>query len=71
MAKRVRCDYEGELFPTGDFESTPQYGLVHARNLPAGTPTHTKSGYVLDGDDWKAPAGEPRRWKSPARIRRD
>jgi hypothetical protein len=44
---KVRCVYEGDFFPTEDFEETARYGLVHGKNLRAGTPRHTTNGYLL------------------------
>jgi hypothetical protein len=56
MPLRQRCDYEGELFESDDFEWTAAHGLVHYRNMRPGAPVHTTSGHELTEDEWRSAA---------------
>jgi hypothetical protein len=62
MPRRIRCDYEGQLFSRDDFDETPEYGLVHSRNLNK-APRHTKTGLVINDDgSWKGSGGGGGGW---------
>jgi len=75
VARKVRCEYESDLFPREDFEATATYGLVHTKNLEEGVPRHTKTGRVIDWGErpgvgqWVSPLPSPpppdNRWVSP------